>query len=98
VKIDFSQQLKDFRTGKMMFVDGTEQKLTLGFCCSESLLMPNQDVDPGLKIADVQLAEKCLNGGEVDLPPEQVARLKQKVAAAYPSPLVSGQCGALLNG
>ena len=98
MKIDFSQQLQDFRTGKPMFVDGTEQKLTLGFCCSESLLMPNVDADPGLKIADVQLAERCLKGGELDLAPEQLARLKQKVATAYPSPLVSGQCGAMLNG
>jgi hypothetical protein len=101
MKINFSQPLVDFRTGDPMLreTNGHDKSpLTLGFCCSEALVMPNQDKSADNKVKDLLLAMKVFPGGEVDVPPEDAARLKEKVAEAWPSALIAGQCCQMLNG
>jgi hypothetical protein len=99
MKINFSQVLFDFRNGKCLVREDTGDDLTLGFCCSESLVLPNGDKSgPDRKIADLALAMKVFPGGEVEILPEEAARLKEKIAATYPSALVAGQCCQMLNG
>lgn len=99
MKINFSQTLFDFRTASALKREDTGSDLTLGFCCSEALVLPNGDKSgPERKIADLALAMKVFPGGDVELTPEEAARLKEKVAAMYPSALVAGQCCQMLNG
>jgi FKBP-type peptidyl-prolyl cis-trans isomerase (trigger factor) len=101
MKINFSQKLFDFRTGKAMTreVNGNAaESLTLGFCCSEALIMPSQDKNADKKVSDLLLAMKVFAGEELEVTPEEASRLKEKIAEAYPSPIVSGQCCQMLNG
>jgi hypothetical protein len=104
MKVDFSQVLKDFRTGEVMTwqsgtVNGEVKPMTLGFCCSESLLLPDgMEKDPAKKVADLSLAAKVFAGGELDITAEEAVRLKSRLAAAYPSAIVAGQCCKMLDG
>jgi hypothetical protein len=102
MKINFSQALFDFRTGERMTreVNGSAASpLTLGFCCSEALVMPDGEKgNPDRKVSDLILAMKVFAGDEVEITPEEASRLKEKIAAAYPSALVAGQCCQMLNG
>lgn len=104
MKIDFSQVLIDFRTGEQLLrqsatADAKAEPLTLGFCCTEALLAPNEnEKDPDKKTADLVLATLVFKGGEVEIKPEQALHLKKKIAAWYNSPLVVGQCCQMLDG
>lgn len=101
MKIDFSQELVDFRTKETIKkeVNGSAPSpMTLGFCCSEALVTPNQDKSADKKVADLMLAMKVFPGGEVEITTEEASRLKEKVADAWPSPMVAGQCCQMLNG
>ena len=102
--MNFSAVLKDFRTGKdmeqpTMVADAEPKPLTLGMCCSEALMFPDQnEKGADKKIEAFVLATKVFAGGELEITTEEATWLKQKVSVAYPSPLVSGQCAQLLNG
>lgn len=100
MKIDFGQVLKDFRTGEDMKFDknGATVPFTLGIVCSEALLMPSTEADPVVRTQDHALAILAFGEQVSDLTTEQVARLKARVAATWPSTLVAGQACGFLNG
>lgn len=73
--------------------------LTLARACATALITPQQgDGDtPGLGYQLYTLAHRVKDGGEVDLPAEDVALLKSRVERHY-MPWVVGQVWDLLEG
>ena len=96
MKIDFSTRLKNF--------DGTDAEedkkpLVLASVCVNSLLGVYSDEQqlPGTEKAKrYELALKIKDGGTIDLPVEDIAKLKELVGKAY-APIVVGQAYKMLE-
>lgn len=99
MKIDFSTVLLTLY-GKpyMSKTDTGEVPLTLASAALEALLGPAQSPETGeQKFRAYQLAERVALGGEVDLIPEDVVLLKEKIGVHY-LPGVVGAAYKQLNG
>jgi hypothetical protein len=93
------QPIKDIAAG----LDGQPRSvdMTLGRACANALLAPLQDETGKVSGSDhvkrLALAMKVHAAGELDLPAEDVALLKERVAKVYTTPLVVGRCWLLLD-
>lgn len=99
MKLDFSQQLKDFRDDSDLELprsDGTSRKLTLGVACGEALITPSQE--PARSMENWLLAVRLYKGGEQEITPEEAAAIKLSINKHFSSDIVRGQCAQMLNG
>jgi hypothetical protein len=100
-KVNFDVPLKDFRDGTQLMrsaVGAEPVPMTLGFCCVEMMLMPDEtERSSSNRALDYRLGMLAHKGGEAELTDVEVMRLKTKLAAGYGSAMVSGQCCVLLG-
>jgi hypothetical protein len=97
VKIDFSQQLVGY-DGRAM-VEG-EAPVTLALVCAASLMAIRQD-DQTMPVKDKlrchEIAGKVYKGGVVELSPEDVTFIRDRIGTVQP-PIIVGPAFALLEG
>ena len=100
MKIDLTQKLVTLDGAEMpTSQDGgkTTVPLTLGVVCVEALLRPNEQDSPVRKMEAYELARAMHKAAQVDVTPEQVVWLREKLYAAWPMPLVSAQASKMLD-
>jgi hypothetical protein len=99
VKIDFSAILLNLNGVPLMqpVVDGVPAiPATLSWVAAEALLRATEEKDGQKKYRLYKLAMRIGNGGEVDVPVEDVALMKQLIGEQF-APLVVGRAFDLLE-
>jgi hypothetical protein len=98
-KIDFSAPIKTLSGQSFKTKEGdADRDMTLADAAVEGLLAPTQAPESGEeKFRLFKLAERIYKAGEVDVEPEEIALIKQKIGAHY-LPAVVGPAFKLLNG
>ena len=70
---------------------------TLKNCIVNALFAPVQDEKGIDKVKKYDLAMKCYKNDEIDLTPEEMTLIRERVGIVFPSPLVVGQIFELLK-
>lgn len=100
MKINFSAVITnlDGKPMKQPALEGADSPdATLAWIAAEAMLRSVTDKEGEAKYKVYSLAMKIGGGGEIDLPPEEIALIKAKVGEAY-GPLIVGRAFDLLNG
>lgn len=96
MKVNFDTILKNLKDEDIK--DG-EEKLTLKSAAINALMLPYQDelnLKGEEKLKRFTIAQKIQAGGEVELPVEEVAKVKELIGKLY-NPLIVGRAWALLE-
>ena len=104
MKIDFSQLVKNIEGQPFQMMiekEGKPEKkeMTLGMICVEALgaQIPGENVDGVEKFKRYQLIRKIFFGGELELEPEDIVKIKDLVGKTG-STAVVGPVWEILNG
>lgn len=96
MKINFDTTLKHIDGQDL--TDEKKKPIALKAVCIEALMqiVPNEHTSGTVKFERYQLAKK-VNGGEVEITPEEVTMLKERIGVVYGVAVV-GPAYTLLNG
>lgn len=93
MKIRFDRVLTNLDGAQLKDADG--KTVTLGKVCANALLNAPQGASDSVKA--YMLATVVYSAEEIDLPVEDIARMKESLSQAY-NPLISGQGALMLEG
>ena len=100
MKINFDSKLMGLDGKALVFIEGdTRRDMLLKDAAVEALMLQlvHENSSGEEKLRRYELARKIYDGGELDLTPEDVSLIKQRIGAGY-SVAVVGSAFTLLNG